>query len=125
MDFYQNSNQENHFSTNQPNRPNGFAIASMCCGLVSVLLCCTGILPICLGALSILFAYFSKRKQSPLPGMSLAGIWLSIVGIILGILMTVYSFFLVFNDPFYREQADTMMEYMYGMDLEEYMEEFF
>ena len=118
MDFYSNSNNSNNVPQNTPN---GFAIASMVCGIFSIILCCTGILSISAGALSILFAVLSKRKNTSMPIMSWVGIWLSIVGVVLGILMTVYSFYLVFNDPLYREQVDVMFEQMYGMSLDEYL----
>lgn len=124
MDFNQNSDNSNCYSDSdgQSRSRNGFSIASLMCGIAAVSLCCTGILGIPLGALSILFASFSKRKGEKMPGMSKGGIILSIFGITMGILMTVYSFNLVFHDPAAKEQINQMMEGMYGINLDEYIE---
>lgn len=120
MDFYPNSDNTNSSPYQQQNRPGGFAIASMVCGIISIVACCTGVLSIPLGALGILFAILLKRKGKPMPGMCVAGIWLSCVGIALGILMTVYSFAMVFSNPILYEEVNTTFEIMYGMGIEEY-----
>ena len=120
MDFYPNSDNPNYNSAPQPNRPGGFAIASLVCGIISVILCCTGVLSIPTGALGILFAVLTKRKGQNMSGLCIAGIWLSCVGMALGILMTVYSFFMVFSNPVLYEEVNTMFQTMYGMNMEEY-----
>ena len=122
MDYNPNPDYSNYIPTPQLERPNGFAIASMVCGILAIVVCCTGILGIPLGALSILFAVLSKRRGRKLPGMSLAGILLSVAGILLGLLMTVYSFYLVFNDPTIKEQTNIMMEELYGVTIDEYFD---
>ena len=122
MDYYQNPDNSNPTPTPQPNQANGFAIASMVLGILAVVVCCTGVLGIPLGALSILFAALSKRRGKKMPGMSLTGIWLSIVGIILGLLMTIYSFYLVFNDPTVKAQTNLIMEELYGVTIDEYFD---
>ncbi len=128
MDFNQNSDNQNNFYNNvTPPMPraNGFAVASFVCGILAASLCCTGILGIPLGALSILFAVLSKRLGDKMPRMSTIGILLSIAGIILGILMVAYSFYVVFNDSQVYEQVNTIMEQMYGIGLDEYFGTFF
>ena len=74
MDFNQNSENSNYVPNQPSQRPSGFATASLVCGILSLVLCCTGILGIPAGALSILFAVLSKRKGESLSGMSIAGI---------------------------------------------------
>lgn len=108
-----------------PNKPDGFAIASLVCGILSIILCCTGILGIPVGSLSILFAVLSKRKEQRMSAMSLFGIWLAIAGITLGVLMTTYSFFMIFNNPVVGSQLDEIMREMYGMDFEAYLDQIF
>ena len=122
MDYYQNPDNSNYIPTPQPERPNGFAIASMVLGILAVVVCCTGILGVPLGALSIIFAALSKRRGKKMPGMSIAGICLSIAGIVLGLFMTVYSFYLVYNDPAIREQTNMLMEEFYGVTIDEYFD---
>lgn len=122
MDFYPNSDNPNINPNIPDKRPGGFAIASMVCGIASLIVCCTGVLSIPTGALGILFAVLTKRKGQPLSGMCVAGIWLSCVGMALGILMTVYSFFMVFNDPLLHEEMNSLFEMMYGMSMDEYFD---
>ena len=91
----------------------------------SKFICCTGILGVPAGALSILFAILSKRKGESLSGMSITGIVTSAIGILLGILAVAYSIYLLFYDPTFREQIDIMMQQMYGVSLEEFFSMYF
>ena len=125
MDFNQNSENTNYVPNQLPKRPSGFATASLACGILSLTLCCTGILGIPAGALSILFAVLSKRKGESLSGMSIAGIVTSAIGILLGVLAVVYSIYLLFYDPSFRAQIDLMMQQMYDVTLEEFFSIYF
>ena len=125
MDFNQNSENTNYVPNQPLKRQSGFAIASFVCGILSLVLCCTGILGIPAGALSILFAVLSKRKGESLSGMSIAGVVTSVIGILLGILTTAYSIYMLFYDPTFREQIDIMMQQMYGVSLEEFFSMYF
>lgn len=81
------------------NQINPFSVASFVCGMLSITLCCTGVLSIPVGALGILFAILTKRHDELLPPMSKTGIILCITGILLGIFMTVYAFYMLETDP--------------------------
>ncbi len=111
---------------NTPRNPsNNFAIASLICGIASLLLCCTVIFSIPLAALSILFALLSSRKGAGMPGMSIAGISTGIVSLILTITTVVFLFAQLprmLQDPDFRRQLDTTYEEMYGMDFDEFWE---
>ena len=61
MDFNREYDNPNNMNI-QNNRPEGFAIASLICGILSNICCCTGILSLPVGALGILFAVLTKRK---------------------------------------------------------------
>lgn len=76
--------------------------ASYICGMLSVILCCTGVLSVPLGALGVLFALLTRRLGRPMPPLSVRGFWLSCTGMLLGILLCIYSVFTVWNDPEYR-----------------------
>ena len=91
------------------NKINPFSIVSMFCGLLSVTLCCTGILSIPFGALGILFAVLTKRLGKPMPPMSVTGTLLSCLGMVLGICMCVYSFIYVMNNS--PEMWNALLEY--------------
>lgn len=112
MDYNQNNpldRQENqqHFQEapspyippQTPKKMNAFTIASFICGICSVALCCVGILSIPLGALGILFAILSKQKNKSLESMSIAGLIFSIIGLVLGLLMSVFIIAVYLSDP--------------------------
>jgi len=122
MEYYSSSDNIN--ITPQENSTSAFSIASMICGVIAILACCAGILSLPFGALSILFAALSKRRGKNMPGMSITGIWLGCVGILLGILMTVYSFFMVFNDPMVYDQVNATYEMLYGESFDEFLERY-
>jgi len=91
---------QSEFNTDRAgNRINPFSTASFLCGLLSVLLCCTGILSIPAGALGILFAALTKRDGRPMPPVSVSGIFLSCLGMALGIIMCVYAFYSARTNP--------------------------
>lgn len=137
MDY--NQNEQNNWNSsaadnsyyNQPtHRPygQGFMIASMVCGALSVTACCTGLLSLPLGALGILFALLTYRRGKKMSGSTLTGIVLSCMGIFTGVAMIIYSFSMLptmMKDPAFRNQVDYMTEQMYGMDFAEFIEEYY
>ncbi len=126
-----NSSASNSSYYNQPtHRPygQGFLIASMVCGVLSVTACCTGILSLPLGALGILFAMLTYRRGKKMNGTAMTGIVFSTMGIITGVSILIYSFYTLpdmMNDPAFQNQVDTITEQMYGMDFAEFMEEYY
>ena len=114
----------NQSQYNEPNinKPSGFAIASLICGIASIVACCTGFFSIIFGALGVLFAILTRRRGQSMSTMSLAGLVLSGFGLALGLFLTVYAFIIVFTDPNYMEQLDMTFQQMYGMSMDEYMQ---
>lgn len=125
MDFYQNQNSEMNQNTPQSDpRYRGLSITSMVCGICSLLMCCTGILSIPAGALGILFALLTRQKGQRMNNMCIAGIWLSCVGLALGIFITVTSIITVFTDPTYFNMLDQMYQQMYGVGINEFWQSY-
>lgn len=135
MDYQSSNNQNQYGSQNQNNgyiqynnnrnSSNNFAIASMICGIISIVLCCTVVLSLPFAALSILFAVLSRRKNVSMPGMSIAGIVTSIMSLLFTLFMVVYVLVqlpIMLNDPVFRNQLDYTYEEMYGMDFDEFWE---
>ena len=117
MDY--NQNQNNEMNQNIPQidpKYRGLSIASMVCGICSLVLCCTGLLSIPAGALGILFALLTRKRGQR--------IWLSCVGLALGIFITVSSIVTVFTDPSYMNMLDQMYQQMYGVDMEEFWQSY-
>lgn len=105
---------------------NAFSIVSLILGILAILSICTAILPIPLGAGSILFAILGHRKGKQLDSMALAGILTSIGGIAMSVVLFAMTFMMLptmLKDEAYREQLNTMSESMYGMSFDEMMEE--
>lgn len=124
MEYNYNRNSE-YNSPKTPQR-NSFGIASMACGICSLLLtCCLGPIAIALGALGILFSLLPYRRGEKRDSMSTTGIVLSCVGMVLGLLSSVIvmvSVIISFDDPSFRRELDSAYERIYGQDFEEYME---
>lgn len=135
MDYRPGNNPTQYNSGNQYNNmrnssSGGFAIASLICGILSLVFCCLGFISLALGAMGILFAVLSNRKGKPMSGMSVTGISTGIVGMALGFFITIYYIFaamlpIMLQQPDFREQLDALYEEAYGMDMEEFMDQLY
>ena len=90
-----------------PAKQNGFAIASLVLGIVSLLCscCCSCILPVT-AVLSIVFAVVSK-KGKPMSGMALGGLICSIVSLVI---LAISIVVLLLNPAFVAEFEQAYME---------------
>lgn len=113
MDYNRYNYQNNMTSGQPPERLNPFSVASFVCGIVSITLCCTGVLSLPLGGLGILFAILTKRMGKAMPSMSITGLLLSCVGVFLGILICIYTFYMIMTDPEFRDAFEDSYEYYY------------
>lgn len=126
-----NSNASNSSYYNQPtHRPYGqaFSVAAAICGLLSATTCCTVILSLPLGALGILFAVLAYRKGRKTSSTWVIGLTLSIVGLVSSLAITIYSVammpVLMRNETF-RDQMNSVMQQIYGIDFTEFMEQYY
>ena len=70
----------------------GFAIASMCCGIASIVFCCVGFLGLICGVCGIVFGIISMKKEAPAgKGMALAGLICGGVGTLLTLVAWISS----------------------------------
>ncbi len=69
----------------------GFATASLITGVLAIVTGCCVFSSILLGAMAIIFALFSKGSRNDLPRTGKAGLWLGIVGVILGFVFLIAS----------------------------------
>ncbi|MCM1551493.1 MAG: hypothetical protein NC092_02240 [Butyrivibrio sp.] len=119
MDYDRYNNQNRMLSDQSAERLNPFSIASLVCGILSITLCCSGILSLPLGGLGILFAILTKRMGKAMPSMSATGLVLSCSGFFLGMLMCVYLIYGLITDPELRDAFEDSYEYYYN-ELYEY-----
>ncbi len=104
---------------------NSFAKASLILGVLSILTVMTGILPLPLGALGILFAVLSHRKRKSLETPAFIGSITSVIGMSLSIVLIALAITMMptmLRDPAYRKQLDNMTESMYGISFDEMLE---
>lgn len=106
------SNASHSSYYNQPTHTpydQGFSIAAIVCGLLSITLgCCSLSLP--LGAMGILFAVLCSRKNKPLNSNCRMGLYLSIFGCIYGTVTLTYLIVKNMNDPAFLQQLNQMYE---------------
>lgn len=85
--------QPGYYPPPQPvKKTNGMAIASMICGIVSLLItctCCGWSLSIILGILAVVFAIVSRKADDRMSGMAIAGLICGILGLLLGVLIMI------------------------------------
>lgn len=84
MNNYENYNVVNNSSQDTPKKTNGFAIAGMILGIVSIpASCCFAWVGILVAVLGLIFSIIGQSKGKS--GMAIAGIICSVIGILLGI----------------------------------------
>lgn len=129
MDYYQQNYPQPYI---RPEK-NTMATASLILGIASLVMLCTGILPIPLGALGILFAVLSRRGgRMPQPGG--IGCALSCAGMLGGLLLTIIIYITTligiigaidstdpaaFQDMSREDLMEQMMESLYGSEYKE------
>ena len=93
-----------------------FEIASIVMGIISMVLLCTGVLAIPFGALGVLFALLSRKDKDRLGNIAITGAIISVVSMITGAFITVYSIYTVMTDPSVLEEVSRMYA-RYGMEM--------
>lgn len=118
------SNASHSSYYNQPTHTpydQGFSMASMILGLLSVTLGCCG-LSVPLGALGILFFVLCHRKGKTANTNCQIGLVLSILGLVGGIISYAYVLYLTFHSPEFMEQLNQTSRLIYGVDYTEMLQ---
>lgn len=137
---YNYDSQYNHNSNQYYGRPANtqgtnqrFGGAAFGCGIASIATLFTGVLSVGIGALGILFVNLSKRRGKAILPRAKAGMVMSIIGIVLGGIITFNSLLLMytmvkdgsFYDTYYNEFNESYkMIYGEDMDREEFEQMF-
>lgn len=109
----------------RPIKPNAFMMLSLMMGILTFTSCTFIFTALISGGLSILFALLSKGNHPKMHFMARSGITASIAGMVLSLIITASTIYLVFNNPQYRELLNTTYESMYGMTFDEALEEMY
>ena len=105
--FYQSEYSADFTQPSTPKTSNGYSIAALVLGIVSLVCCCYPTLTIVLGILAIIFAIVS-RKGEPMNGKALAGMICGIIAIVL-VVLAVFSAISSFLAPL-DEQGNTFYD---------------
>lgn len=121
-----NQSSGNYYPPYQPEPKNNFDTASMILGILSLLSICTFFLPLPLGALGILFAILGKRRKKQLSVSAITGIATSAISVMISTAFIGLTVFFTINmmKPENKHSLDSLFEQTYGMDFDEYMEDF-
>ena len=105
------------FKTVNPNgrrKTYGWSVASLVCGIISVLCCSLGYGAIVFGVLAIIFSSISRKNLGYFDTMAVAGLVLGIMGFILGIAI-IAAVYLV-DEEFLEEYRQYLEEYIKEME---------
>ena len=111
----QNQNEENDYlfkmvTNNGKPKTYGWSIASLVCGILSVVCCCMGYSAIIFGILAIALSFISRKNLGYFDGMSIAGLVLGIIGFILGVVLIIAASMV--DEAFMEEYRKFLEEYM-------------
>ena len=109
----------------RPIKPNIFMMLSLLMGILAFTSCTFIFTAMIAGGLSILFGILSKGNHPKMHFMAKSGITASVFAMILSVIITSATVYLVFHDPQYREMLNTTYETMYGMTFDEALEEIY
>lgn len=106
---------------NPPGTNPRFGGAAFGCGIAALATTLTGVFPIILGALGLIFTNLSRRRGAGYPSRAKAGMIMSIIGIVIGLFLTINSFIYVVtmmnSEEFYNE-INTTYQMLYGEDID-------
>lgn len=98
---YQGYNQNYYAGLPQePQKASGLAIASMVCGIISIVICCVWYLAAPLAIAAIVMGIINNVKQLGGKGMAIAGIITGVIGLLLVIALFVIIFAGVYSGDF-------------------------
>ena len=87
----------------------GWSVASLVCGIISLVCCCTGYAGVILGTLAIIFAIVSRKNLGYFDGMAVAGLVLGIIGFVLGLALIIFAY--TIDEEFLKEYEKELEEY--------------
>lgn len=100
-----------------------FSFVSVVFGFLGIFTFFTGIIPLFTGSMGLLFVALSCRKGTPLTPNARLGLLLSVISLILGISLLIYSYYAVLqpmmNDPEYYKAMDLYYRNNFGIGLDE------
>ncbi len=104
-------------------RKNGFMIASLCLGIFALTSSSIIFIAMIAGSLSILFAVLSKGNDKKMQPISKLGTGVSVFSILLSFCITASAIYMYFNDASYHAALNDSFKQMYGITMDEALED--
>lgn len=97
---YSNNEPYNNYVPEPEDGP-GFSIAGMVCGILSIVLCCcnqyvSGILSI----VGLVLSIMALKQHRPGRGMAIAGVVCSAIGLIIALILVIFSVYMLMNPDY-------------------------
>lgn len=118
-----NSENQMPYYNGRINKPNTFATLSVIFGIIGVFLSSTFIIPLILGSLGAIMAILSKEDRLRMTGPAKTGFILCVAAVVTTITMTCSTVYLYFNNDTYRQEINESYKEVYGVTLDEYIEQ--
>ncbi|MBQ8858589.1 MAG: DUF4190 domain-containing protein [Clostridia bacterium] len=83
----------------QPKKTDGFGIAALVTGIISLLCCCMYPVAWLIGVLGIVFAIISRKKMGEFSGMAIAGLVCAVIGTVISCFLLGSVIFTLIVDP--------------------------
>lgn len=97
------------FVDQKPPVSQGLAVASLICGIVSIVCCCCPGLPLIVSVVAIILACLDRAKAGHFRGMAIAGLVIGIVGAVYAVI-TLVDLIATLNNPAFNELLTAYME---------------
>ena len=99
-------------------RKNGFSIAALVLGIVSIVCCCISYLGLICATLAIIFAILDKKQNSSMNGMALAGLICGIIGAVIAVFTIVDGILnpVELDEAFWEEYFQMLEEMMNSVE---------
>lgn len=78
-------------NTINSNQPIGLSVASMVCGILSVVLCCSKTIALILSLIAVILGGVALKKQHRGRGMAIAGVTCGIIALIIYVILLLYG----------------------------------
>jgi len=109
----------------RPIKTNAFMMLSLLLGVLAFTSCSFIFTAMIAGGLSILFAILSKGNHPKMHFIAKSGVMASVAAMVLSVIITAFTVYMVFYNPEYRKMLNTTYESMYGITFDEALEEMY
>ena len=105
---YQQNPYQTQYQQPVPKKSQGLAIASLICGILGVVACCIPYVPAVISIAGLILGILSIKKKEDGRTMAIVGIVLSAVGILIGVIMIIFTAVIASDQSFWNSFYEEM-----------------